>query len=400
MTGCESSKSFDVVIVGGGLGGSVLAHSLCRADLKVGVIEQRPIYPPCLKAERFHADHARLLEKSGLAQAFYEATNRIDEVRSVYRGTVYEKVAVEIYGGAYHEIVNSIRKTLSKSVGLVIGKAISILEAQDSCQVVTADGRSINADLVVISNGSTCSLSKSLGITRVPLRIKNSLVVGFDIEPQGRANFDFDALNFHSHRPEWEAGIMNIFKTPTAMRVNLISYWEAKDRRLDFLREDPRQVLEQIFPGMQSIVGPYRIASQLHACPVEIYRVNKTPTKGIVLLGDAYQCACPASGTGITKLLTDVNILAELIPKWLLDKQSRENYLSEYYNHPRKISCDAESIQFSEYLYRRGTAKSLRWRIERNPATRRLKNKIKGLCSVLRRARSEQKIYEQANLSL
>ena len=83
-------------------------------------------------------------------------------------------------------------------------------------------------------------------------------------------------------------------------------------------------------------------------------------------MGDACQSVCPATGTGLGKVLTDVDVLCRThIPTWLETPGMRAEKIASYYNDARKIACDGSSLRDAEYRRRFITDRSLRWRVHR-----------------------------------
>src|SRR5882762_8844458 len=88
--------------------------------------------------------------------------------------------------------------------------------------------------------------------------------------------------------------------------------------------------------------------------------------QALVVIGDAFQSVCPATGTGLTRVLTDVDVLCnECIPDWLATPGMGPEKIDRFYNHPRKLGTDRRSLTAATYSRQRSTESSVRWEIRR-----------------------------------
>ncbi len=71
-------------------------------------------------------------------------------------------------------------------------------------------------------------------------------------------------------------------------------------------------------PGLARVTGEWRATSKVESRPSDLYVACAAARDGLVSLGDAFQGPCPATGTGVTKVLTDVACLCNPhIGSWL-----------------------------------------------------------------------------------
>ena len=67
-----------------------------------------------------------------------------------------------------------------------------------------------------------------------------------------------------------------------------------------------------------SLLGDYRVTTKIENRVIDLFVADAKPLDGVVMIGDALQGVCPATGTGLSKLLTDVVLLCEeYVPTWL-----------------------------------------------------------------------------------
>jgi 2-polyprenyl-6-methoxyphenol hydroxylase-like FAD-dependent oxidoreductase len=80
-----------------------------------------------------------------------------------------------------------------------------------------------------------------------------------------------------------------------------------------------------------------------------------------VLIGDAFQSVCPATGTGLSKVLTDVQRLCRgHVPGWLETPGMGAEKIAAFYRDPEKTSSDRRSLQMAEHRRRAATDRSLK----------------------------------------
>jgi 2-polyprenyl-6-methoxyphenol hydroxylase-like FAD-dependent oxidoreductase len=124
-------------------------------------------------------------------------------------------------------------------------------------------------------------------------------------------------------------------------------------------------MLRRYLPKLTRITGEYRVISKVESGRVDLYTVDHHPQPGVVLIGDAFQSACPATGLGMDKVLTDVDALSECLPRWLATPGMSAAKMAEFYQHPRKLAVDSLALQRSQDHRRLAMDPSPRWRIHR-----------------------------------
>ena len=60
------------------------------------------------------------------------------------------------------------------------------------------------------------------------------------------------------------------------------------------------------FAELPRLLGDYRVTTKIENRVIDLYVADAQPLDGIVMIGDALQSVCPATGTGLSKVLTDV----------------------------------------------------------------------------------------------
>jgi 2-polyprenyl-6-methoxyphenol hydroxylase-like FAD-dependent oxidoreductase len=356
----------DIAIVGGGLAGSMAAAMLGRAGIGVVLIDPHPVYPPELRCEKIGGDQIALLRKTGLADATLEAATVDGEVWEARFGHIVIKKPSDQHGIMYDTLVNRIRAQIPERVRVIHGK-VSAVATSDLLQTVTlSGGEQISARLVVLANGLNIALRHALGIQRRVISECHSITVGFDVAPVGQPAFGFPALTYWPKRSTDRLAYLTLFPVGPKMRANMMVYRPLDDPWLRRLRDAPEDTLREIMPGLDGMVGDFKVAGPLKIRPADLYVTEGHRQNGVVLIGDAFATSCPAAGTGTTKVFTDVERLCNVhIPAWLASDGMGADKIAAFYDDPVKVACDAFSQRKAYQLRSLTLNNSPAWRAQR-----------------------------------
>jgi 2-polyprenyl-6-methoxyphenol hydroxylase-like FAD-dependent oxidoreductase len=359
-------RTTDVAIVGGGLAGSTAAAMLGRAGHRAVVIDPHAVYPPDFRCEKLDGPQVRVLRKTGLADAVLKVATH-DRAAWIARfGRVVEKRPSDQYGILYDTLVNTIRAEIPERTAFLHAKVTSIVNSSDRQSVILSTGEEISARLVVIANGLNSGLRHKLGMVRDDLSPSHSVSVGFTLTPVGRSTFDFPALTYYSERPRDRMAYLTLFPIGSTMRANLMTYRDMSDPWLRELRKSPQQALFACMPGLQTLTGDIAVTDFIKIRPADLYVTRGYRQPGVVLVGDAFSTSCPAAGTGVGKVFTDVERLCNVhIPRWLASDGMSEDKIASFYADPIKRACDAHSLAKAYRLRSLSIDPRLSWRARR-----------------------------------
>ena len=351
--------------MGAGLAGSTLAFALSRAGIDVALVDPRSHCSPAFKAEKFEPDQTELLEEIGLFDTLAAVSTPIRGIDVARSGRVVDHVGVAQRGLLYHDMVNTARAALPATVHTIIGRVTAVSPGTDGAGVTLADGDRLAARLVVLATGVMEPLALQLDLTRREVGTPHSIAFGFTIAARAGRPFTFDALTYLPERFGEGVDFLTLFAIPEGMRANLFVYTDLKSPFVRAFHDDPAGQLRRLFPRLTHAIGPYEVVSKVEAKPIDLW-VTETPTlSGVVLAGDACQSVCPSTGSGLSKVLTDVVVLAELVPEWLSTPGMPSEKIAAFYDHPEKRAVDAASLQAAVYRRRLNTDTGLRMRMHR-----------------------------------
>jgi hypothetical protein len=154
------------------------------------------------------------------------------------------------------------------------------------------------------------------------------------------------------------------------MRVNVFTQLDARHRWVAEWKKDAAAGLDCWFPGLREQVGPFRVTSAVQVVPTMYYRLRSPALPGVVAIGDEYQSVSPATGMGLSKVLTDVDALCTRhAPEWLSTGRVRRGDVRGYYADPEKVACDRKALDAWRYYHDRQLG-------GRVPVAMRVKRKI------------------------
>ena len=87
---------------------------------------------------------------------------------------------------------------------------------------------------------------------------------------------------------------------------------------------------------------------------------------GVVLIGDAFQTNCPAAGTGVGRLLVDVERLCtDYVPRWLETAGMGVDKIAQFYSDRDKLAADQHSLQLASFRQALTLNTDMRWNLRR-----------------------------------
>jgi len=356
----------DVAIIGGGLAGSTAAAMLGRAGIPALVIDPHTVYPPELRCEKIGGEQLDLLRKTGLAEQTLRATTLDGEVWEARFGHVVARKPSDQHGIMYDTLVNTMRAQIPAGVETIFAKASAVTNSEERQKIVLSNDEEISARLVVFANGLNIGLRHMMGIERRVISQCHSITLGFNVEPQGRANFDFPALTYWPGRTCARMAYLSVFPINGAMRANLMVYRDMTDPWLPEFRKAPEAAMRALMPGLGRMMGAFKVVSPIKIRPADLCVTEGHNQPGIVLVGDAFSTSCPAAGTGTTKVFTDVGRLCNVyIPAWLSTDGMAAHKISQFYDDPEKLACEARCLAKAYHLRALSTDNGLSWRAQR-----------------------------------
>jgi 2-polyprenyl-6-methoxyphenol hydroxylase-like FAD-dependent oxidoreductase len=360
-----STTDTDIVIVGGGLSGTIAAIALARAGLGVTLVDRNEVFPPEFRVEKIGGEQATKLSRLGLLDTLVANSTLFDDIANARRGRVLDRTRVPHHGILYQDLVAAMRRELPSSVRFVIGRVTDLSTSDDIQTVTVADSDPIRARLVVLASGMSDILRARLGIEREVLRERQSLTFGFDLVALDPQRFAFPSLTYYGERPADGIDYITLFPTRGGLRANLFTFLDHKAPWVKAMRTAPTETLAASLPGLTRLAGPLEVTGKVQNWIMDIGVARNVRQAGIVLIGDAYQTSCPAAGTGVSRLLTDIERLLAYVPFWLATPGMDRSKIAAFYDDAEKQAMDARALALADFRRSFTIDTSLAWRARR-----------------------------------
>jgi len=370
----------DVAIIGAGAAGSMAAIALARRGISVSLIDMRAKHPPEFRCEKIVDEQLRLIERLDLLDILEPVSTRVDQMLVVRPRGIQELASTTEYGFHYQDFMNSLRANVPGEVRFINVRVADIQNSETTQTIVFGDGKTLTARLVVMATGLAHSLRQGLGINRETVHEQHSLCVGFSVRPANKERFDFPALTYYGERLENRIAYITLFPMGDVMRANLFSYHRYDDPFVAAMRRDPVSTLYEAMPGLEKFLGRFEITDDVRIRMADLDVVANHEQHGVVLIGDAFQTSCPATGTGLTRCMNDVALLTEYAPKWLATPGMSSAKLAAFYSDPSKTAVDARAAHAAHYTRKFATDSSFAWDL------RRIKTRLRSRANVVEAA--------------
>jgi 2-polyprenyl-6-methoxyphenol hydroxylase-like FAD-dependent oxidoreductase len=356
----------DVAIVGGGLAGSLAAAVLTRAGYRIALIDKRAVYPEEFRVEKLGGQQVDILRRLGLLDAFAEDACPFDTVLNIRRGKVVDVSKSQSYGLHYAPIVATARRLIADPSSLIVDQALKVTPSDGLQRLTLASGNQVVARLVILATGMAGAIPYSLGVKRRVIVERHSLAFGFTIAPADDTAFAFPALTSYGERTADGIDYLSIFPVPGGMRANLFMFRDPNDPIMREIRREPKATLLRMMPGLQPHLGDFKVIDRVQSWVMDLANVEGHLQPGIVLIGDAFQTSCPAAGTGVSRLLVDVERLCTVhLPEWLKTDGMGTEKISMFYSDRDKVASDERAFRMAHFRQALTSDGGMRWSLRR-----------------------------------
>ncbi|NJN72291.1 MAG: FAD-dependent hydroxylase [Limnothrix sp. RL_2_0] len=315
----ESESIFDVVIVGGGIVGSVLAASLKPSGLRVAIVETQPL--------DVVTQRKRAYAMSLLSQKIFQGLGLWSEIESAsgkYRNIQLsdedfsqvvrfrpQDLHTDFLGfsGQHEAMLTALQKTLATSEQVqwfcparVMGVSYGADAATVSLTTVDSGSLQIQARLVVGADGARSPVREGAGIGTKGWKYWQSCVT-FVVEHDAPRN-DIAFERF------WGTGPMGVLPLPGNRCQIVWTNPHAEAQRLKSL--DDASFLAQLQPFVKPL-GQVRLVGDRQIFPVQLMQSDRYVKERLALIGDAAHCCHPVGGQGLNLGIRDAVALAQIL---------------------------------------------------------------------------------------
>ena len=353
-----------ILIVGGGMAGSLLALVLGRAGYGVTVVDPRRDPPPMFRNEKLGTEQIELLRDLDALECFEAAC----WPAGAYNGN---PPSLTDCGAPHQAWLKSVRAAWSDNVTFVEG-TVTAIDADSATPSITLNsGEVLTGRLVVLASGRMHSLHASLGITHQTLSAGHSACLGFSVTADR-----FIASQVHHAPFGHDIGYVSIFPMPDEIRVNMFSYRGLNDPWTRRMAQDPLAALADVAPKAAAVLDGARVVRRCEVRGTDLYATEGHRRAGVVLIGDSFHAPCPASGTGMLRILHDIKVLTRHhLPDWMETPGMDVAKINGFYDDAAKLKLDARSLKSSLRGKQWATERGLKWHALR--AAKRVKQLVK-----------------------
>ena len=367
IAACEAEMNeTDVAIVGDGLAGSLARAVLSRAGYRVVLIDKRSIPPDEFRVEKVAGRQIDIFRRLGFLGDVEAVASSYDRVLNIRGGRLVDVGVGRSYGVSYADLVNMARGLTPEPSTFLLDQVTDVSCSEDRQQLTLASGKRVVSRLVVLATGMAGVLGYNLGMRRRMIAARHSVTFGFTIARPDNAPFGFDALTCYGKEAADGVDYLSLFPMSGGMRANLFMFRDPTDPIMRELRRDTARTLLRLMPGLQRYLGDFKIRGSVHNWVMDLSVTEGHLQPGIVLIGDAFQTNCPAAGTGVSRLLVDVERLCnEYVPRWLETDGMGTEKIAQFYADRDKLAADRHSLQLARFREALTSNTDVRWTMQR-----------------------------------
>ncbi len=352
----SDANDFDVLIVGGGMVGGVLAWSLGNSGLRVALVEQHSLDQAARSAgERSTAlswGSRQLLDAVGLwpaLQATAAPIRRIHVSQQKHLGVVRMAAAEHNIDALGYVIRNAeVSRCLAQrlpelaNVQIISSRQVASINQQaQSIDLTLSDDQQLNAKLLVIADGSDSVTRELAGISATWDDYEQQAIVTTlttEGTPVNMAWERFTADGPMALLPLATGQLSLVYTVPQEQRESIMSLHDAA-------------FIEAIQQSIGRRAGRILATSRRQAFPLRRARVDPSWQGRTVLLGNAARTLHPVAGQGFNLALRDAMTLAEQLQGLGIGQDAGADYLREQYLKNRQAD-QRETVGLTDALAR------------------------------------------------
>ena len=342
------------------MAGSLLALLLGRAGYGVVVFEPRRDPLPAFRIEKLDGVQIEALSRLGVLDCFSSVCWPASCDRHAYADDA--RPALVDAGARYADWVASLQAAWPATVRRVQATVDGVERAAAGPCVLTRDGGRWPARLLVVATGRSTALTDTLGVERRVVSAGHSVCLGFSVARS-------EATPARILQAPFGTGLayVSLFPAPGEIRVNVFSHRPLGDPWHRRMSGDPIAALLELAPEAGALLHGREVVRRCEARVTDLYQTHgHERVAGTVLIGDAFHAPCPGSGTGLTRILNDVELLAATyVPAWMTAPTIRVQEIARFYGDPRKRTLDRTSLRRSLRGRRHALDTGAYWRLRR-----------------------------------
>ena len=338
-------SDFEVVVVGGGLAGSLAAVELARKGRTVAFVAPPPHSADC-RTTALMKPSVEFLDRLGLwrevaASAAPLSTMRIvDGTRNLFRAPTTSFHAGEIGETAFaHNVPNAaLVDALSQAVAAQDGltrfeiPAVEAVEQEDGMAVELETGQRLTAELAVGADGRNSVVRNAAGIgARTWQYPQSALITTFS----HRVPHENISTEFHTEEGPFT-------QVPLPGNRSSLVWVMAPSKAETLIRLGEENLSERIAERMQWMLGEVEVDMPPQRFPLSGLLAHAFGRRRVVLVGEAAHVFPPIGAQGLNLGVRDVMALSDCLERY--GDASDASRVSAAYDRARRLDVTSRTI--------------------------------------------------------
>jgi 2-polyprenyl-6-methoxyphenol hydroxylase-like FAD-dependent oxidoreductase len=313
---------FDLLVIGGGLGGSALATVMAREGASVAVVERERAFRDRVRGEVIAPWGCAEAKRLGLFALLLDRCGQ-EVLKLIYHVEGFATPPIDLREAAphlepslafRHPEMQEVLITEAAAAGATVwrpAKLAALTPGDAPAAEIAVDGavRTVRARLIVGADGRDSQVAHLAGFERLrdpDELLAAGLLVQGEMDTEGALHYLFGP------QPGRAAGVCEV--APGFFRLYLFHHTDATPRRLSGNR-DVEAALAYL--GDSGVPGEWLVGAELHGPLATFDGAHKWVVHpyrdGIVLVGDAAGASDPTWGSGLGRTLRDVRLLRDAL---------------------------------------------------------------------------------------
>ena len=337
---------YDVIVVGGGPGGSTAARFCAKAGLKALIIEKEkfPRYKPCggcLSTKTFHLLGLNLT--SVIENTIYGSKFTYRSKDPFFIETK-DPIAFLVMRDRFDQLL--INKASEEGAEILEGEKVTGVEEKgDGVEVELAKGRRFHSRYLIGADGAESVVARSLSLSS-PKNDANGIAIESEIPFDSSIHFPQKELQFiHLDFGRIPNGYGWVFPKKEYLSIGIGGMFRETKKM------NPRQYFSDFLKGLDYIPKGQTGRVMGHLLPSFYDESQKVSQGRFLLVGDAAHLMDPLQGEGIYYAIRSGMLAAEAITEWKKEGIAPSDY------YQKAVYCDTYgnlkwALTFSRFVFR------------------------------------------------
>jgi geranylgeranyl reductase family protein len=337
---------YDVIVVGGGPGGSTAARFCAKAGLKVLIIEKEkfPRYKPCGGCLSTKTAHLLGLNLTSVIENTIYGSKFTYRSKDPFFIETKDPIAFLVMRDRFDQLL--INNAVEEGAEILEGEKVTGVEEKgDGVEVELAKGKRFHSRYLIGADGAESVVARSLSLSS-PKNDANGIAIESEIPFDSSIHFPQKELQFiHLDFGRMPNGYGWVFPKKEYLSIGIGGMFRETKKM------NPRQYFSDFLKGLDYIPKGKTGRVMGHLLP-SFYDANQKVSQGrFLLVGDAAHLMDPLQGEGIYYAIRSGMLAAEAITEWKKEGIAASDY------YQKAVYCDIYgnlkwALTFSRFVFR------------------------------------------------